>query len=106
MSAQGAPNSTLQQRQLYTRAVYETFVKHPETDHVFQIDVPGQTLAGMVLKPWNERKATAAQLLPVVTQEIGHIAGLRDALFQHPTLPAAFCLSAQFAIQTHEPFIK
>jgi len=68
MSAQAAPNSTLQQRQLYTRAVYDTFVKHPETDHVFQIDVPGQTLAGMVLKPWNERKATAARLLPGVTQ--------------------------------------
>src|SRR5262249_4560038 len=41
MSAQAAPNSTLQQRQLYTRAVYETFVKHPETEHVFQLDIPG-----------------------------------------------------------------
>ncbi len=106
MSAQAAPNSTLQQRQLYTRAVYETFVKHPETDHVFQIDVPGQTLAGMVLKPWNERKATAAKLLPGVTQELGHIAGLRAALFQPPPLPGAFGLPVQFVIQTTEPFDK
>jgi multidrug efflux pump len=104
MSAQAAPNSTLQQRQLYTRAVYETFVKHPETDHVFQIDVPGQTLAGMVLKPWNERKATAARLLPGVTQELGQIAGLRAALFQPPPLPGAFGLPVQFVIQTTEPF--
>jgi multidrug efflux pump len=106
MSAQAAPNSTLQQRQLYTRAVYETFVKHPETDHVFQIDVPGQTLAGMVLKPWNERKATAAQLLPGVTQELGHIAGLRAAVFQPPPLPGAFGFPVQFVIQTTEPFEK
>jgi multidrug efflux pump len=106
MSAQAAPNSTLQQRQLYTRAVYETFVKHPETDHVFQIDVPGQTLAGMVLKPWNERKATAAKLLPGVTQELGQIAGLRAALFQPPPLPGAFGLPVQFVIQTTEPFDK
>jgi multidrug efflux pump len=104
MSAQAAPNSTLQQRQLYTREVYETFVKHPETDHVFQLDIPGQTLAGMVLKPWNERKATAAHLLPGVTQELGKIAGLRPALFQPPPLPGAFGLPVQFVIQTTEPF--
>jgi multidrug efflux pump len=106
MSAQAAPNSTLQQRQLYTRAVYETFKKHPETEHVFQLDIPGQTLAGMVLKPWNERKATAARLQPGVTQELGHIAGLRAAVFQPPPLPGAFGLPVQFVIQTTEPFEK
>ena len=104
MSAQAAPNSTLQQRQLYTRAVYGTFVKHPETDHVFQIDVPGQILAGMVLKPWNERKATAAGLLPVVQRELGQITGLRPAVFSPPALPGAFGLPVQFVIQTTEPF--
>jgi multidrug efflux pump len=104
MSAQAAPNSTLQQRQLYTRAVYDTFVKHPETDHVFQLDIPGQTLAGMVLKPWSERKATAAGLLPVVQQELGQITGLRAAVFQPPPLPGAFGLPVQFVIQTTEPF--
>jgi len=31
-----------EQRQLTTRIVYETFVKHPETDHVFQLDIPGR----------------------------------------------------------------
>ena len=106
MSAQAAPNSTLQQRQLYTREVYNTFAKHPETEHVFQLDIPGQTLAGMVLKPWNERKATAAQLLPGVTQELGHITGLRAAVFPPPPLPGAFGLPVQFVIQTTEPFEK
>jgi len=103
-ASQGAPNSTLQQRQLYTRAVYETFVKHPETDHVFQLDMPGQTIAGMVLKPWNERKATAAQLLPVVQRELEQIAGLQTAAFAPPPLPGAFGLPVQFVIQTTEPF--
>ena len=106
MSAQAAPNSTLQQRQLYTREVYQTFARHPETDHVFQLDIPGQTLAGMVLKPWNERKATAAHLQPGVTQELGKIAGLRAAVFQPPPLPGAFGLPVQFVIQTTEPFEK
>src|SRR4029077_20063302 len=106
MSAQAAPNSTLQQRQLYTREVYQTFVKHSETDHVFQLDIPGQTLAGMVLKPWKERKATDAKLLPGVTQELGHIAGLRAPVFQPPPLPGAFGFPVQFVIQTTEPFEK
>jgi multidrug efflux pump len=104
MSAQAAPNSTLQQRQLYSRAVYETFVQHAETEHVFQLDIPGQLLAGMVLKPWSERKATAAKLLPPVQQELGHITGLRPAVFQPPPLPGAFGFPVQFVIQTTEPF--
>jgi multidrug efflux pump len=104
MSAQAAPNSTLQQRQLYSRAVYETFVKHPETEHVFQLDIPGQLLAGMVLKPWGERKATAAKLLPPVQQELGQITGVRPAVFQPPPLPGAFGFPVQFVIQTTEPF--
>src|SRR6266568_3360988 len=103
-SSQAAPNSTLQQRQLYTREVYETFVKHPETDHVFQLDVPGQTIAGMVLKPWSERKLKAAQLQPVLQNELGQIAGLRAAAFQPPPLPGAFGLPVQFVIQTTDPF--
>ncbi|HEY6722045.1 MAG TPA: efflux RND transporter permease subunit [Burkholderiales bacterium] len=103
-SSQGAPNSTLQQRQLYTREVYQTFVKHPETDHVFQIDAPGQSIGGMVMKPWNERKATSAALLPVVQKELGEIAGLRVVAFQPPPLPGSFGLPVQFVIQTTEPF--
>jgi len=104
MSAQAAPNSTLQQRQLYTRQVYEDFAKHPETDHVFQLDIPGQTLAGMVLKPWSERSTTAAKLLPKVQGELSQITGLRAAVFQPPPLPGAFGLPVQFVIQTTEPF--
>ncbi|HEX3505114.1 MAG TPA: efflux RND transporter permease subunit, partial [Xanthobacteraceae bacterium] len=61
-----SPNSTLQQRQLYARQVYNTFAKHPETEHVFQIDVPGQIFAGMVFKPWDKRDKTTDQLQPVL----------------------------------------
>ena len=103
-SATAAPNSTLEQRQLYTRQIYEIFAKHPETDHVFQLDIPGTVIAGMVMKPWNERKLTTAQLQPVVQNELGHIAGLRAAAFQPPPLPGAFGFPVQFVIQTTEPF--
>ena len=50
-----APNATLQQRQLYSRAGLQDLRRHPETEHVFQLDVPGQSIAGMVFKPWDQR---------------------------------------------------
>jgi len=103
-SSSAAPDSTLAQRQLYTHQIYEKFAAHPETDHVFQLDVPGITIAGMVLKPWDERKKTAAQLQPIVQQDVNRIAGLKTVMFQPPPLPGARGLPVEFVIQTTEPF--
>ena len=43
---------------LFARRSIEIFAEHPETEHVFQLDVPGQSIAGMVLKPWDQRTKT------------------------------------------------
>jgi multidrug efflux pump len=99
-----APNSTLQQRQLYSRAAYQTFTSYPETNHVFQMDVPGQSIAGMVLQPWDKRERGAAAIQPLVQQDLGKIAGVRVVAFQPPPLPGAFGLPVQFVLQTTEPF--
>jgi multidrug efflux pump len=99
-----APDATLQQRQLYSHAVYKTLVKHPETNHVFQLDMPGRSIAGMVLKPWDERKKTAGDLQPVIQRELNRIAGVRVVAFQPPPLPGSRGLPIQFVIQTTDPF--
>ncbi len=103
-SSSAAPNATLAQRLLYAREVYKTFAAHPETDHVFQLEVPGLSIAGLVLKPWDERAKTAAQLQPVVQKELSRIAGIRAVAFQPPPLPGARGLPVEFAIQTTESF--
>ncbi len=99
-----APSATLQQRQLYSRAVYQTFARHPETDHVFQLDMPGTSIAGMVLKPWDERKKTSNDLQPVIQRQLNHIAGVRVVAFQPPPLPGSRGLPIQFVIQTTDSF--
>ena len=99
-----APNSTLQQRQLYSREVYKIFAGHPETEHVFQLDVPGQSIAGMVFKPWDQRDKTTNELQPVLQQELSKVAGVRVAAFQPPPLPGSIGLPVQFVIVTTEPF--
>ncbi len=73
-----APNANIDQTKLFSRLVYEDFIKYPETDHVFQLDgVNGlnSSIAGMVLKPWDERKRTADQLQPLVQNALTGIAG-------------------------------
>ena len=99
-----APNATLKQRQLYAHEVYEIFFGHRETEHVFQIDMPGQSISGMALKPWDYRSKSTNALQPVVQQELSKIAGVRVVAFQPPPLPGSIGLPVQFVIGTTESF--
>jgi multidrug efflux pump len=99
-----APNATLMQRQLYSKEVHKIFARHPETEHVFQIDSPAQSIAGMVLTLWDARKKTSNDLQPVVQQELASVAGVRVVAFQPPSLPGSIGLPVQFVIGTTEPF--
>jgi multidrug efflux pump len=103
-SSTPAPNATLQQKLLYSRQVYEIFAKHPETAHVFQIDAPGTSIAGMVFTPWDERNQTTNQMQPGIQQELSGIAGVRAAAFQLPPLPGSSGLPIQFVLETTDSF--
>ncbi len=103
-----APDATLAQTQLNSRQVYEVFASYPETDHVFQLD--GLTglntgIAGMVFKPWDERKRSTMDLLPEVQKKLNMIAGVRAAVFQRPPLPGGGRgLPVQFVIGTTDSY--
>lgn len=99
-----APDSTLQQRQIYSRQAYDIFKGYPETEHVFQIDAPGQSIQGAIFSPWDERKRTAQQLKPIMQGDLGSIAGARSAVFPPPLLPGSTGLPLQFVIQTTKSF--
>lgn len=101
-----APDATLEQRLLYSRQVFEKFISHPENDHVFQLNVPGQSISGMVLKPWDQRRQTASELLPIVQQELNSLAGVRVAAFQPPPLPGSSGLPVQFVIGATDSFAR
>jgi multidrug efflux pump len=99
-----ASNSTLQQRQIYSNQVYQTFQKHKETSLVFQIDVPAQSISVMVLKPWDQRPQTSNQLQPTIQNQLNQIAGEQVVVFQPPPLPGSNGLPVQFVLTTTEPF--
>jgi multidrug efflux pump len=99
-----APSATLQQRLMYDEKVYKIFAGYPETGHVFQLDTPGSSIAGAVLKPWDERSRTSNDLQPIIQNDLSGIAGVRAAAFQPPPLPGPRGLPIQFVIQTTQPF--
>ncbi|WP_394753473.1 efflux RND transporter permease subunit [Crenothrix sp.] len=99
-----APDATLEQRLLYAEQVYKKFVGHTEHDHVFQLDMPGQSISGLVLKPWEQRSQTSNQLQPIIQEEMNQIAGVSVAAFQPPPLPGSSGLPAQFVIGSTESF--
>ena len=104
VSSTPAPNATLDQKLLYAKQVYQLLSRHSETEHVFQIDAPGTSIAGMVLTPWDRRSQTTNQLQPAIQQELNGVAGVRAAAFQLPPLPGGQGLPIQFVLETTDPF--
>jgi multidrug efflux pump len=103
-----APDASLQQTQLYSHEVYHILAGFPETDHVFQLDgLSGLNtgIAGMVLKPWDERRRTQMQLQMPVQAQLGRISGVQAVAFQRAPLPGAGRgLPVQFVIGTTDSY--
>jgi len=59
----------------------------PETQFTFQITTPGGGFWGAGLKPWDERKRSAAQVLPEVFAKVASIPGVQTFAILPPALP-------------------
>lgn len=102
-----SPNASLYQTQLYSKQIFEDFIQYPENSHVFQLDGfngLNSSIAGMVLKPWDERKRTSNQIQPLVQNELNKITGGNIAVFQPPSLPGSRGLPVQFVIGTTDNY--
>jgi len=103
-----APNASLRQTQKYGDQVYAIMRTYPETAHVFQLEgMNGLNVgfAGMVLKPWEERKRSASLLQRDLQGKFGGIAGASAAAFIFSSLPGAGRgLPLQFVISTTDSF--
>ncbi len=103
-----APNASLTQTQLYSGAITKNYLNYPETDRVFSLDGIGgfnTSIVGDGLKPWDERKKTAMQLVPVAQKMLDSISGVKGAAFQRSPLPGGGQgLPVQFVIQTTDPY--
>jgi multidrug efflux pump len=104
--AQGAPNATLAQMELYSKQVFNVAKSLPEYTHIFQFNGMGavnQGMSGIMLKPWGERSRSSNEVQQQLQNDLGHVAGARMGVFQFPALPGAFGMPVQFVIKTTEP---
>jgi multidrug efflux pump len=102
-----SPNATLRQTELYMQQVYETFLKLPELDHVFQLTgIAGLNtgISGIVLKPWDERQRTTNQIQPELQGLFSQISGANVVAFQPASLPGTSGLPIQFVIVTTDSY--
>ncbi len=95
---QAAPNSTIDQTKLFTNQVYDVYKSFPESQSIFQITSATGGFAGMVTKPWSERKKTAQQLLVESTGPLSKIPGIRVIPLTPPPLPGGGDFPVDFVI--------
>ncbi len=102
------PNASLQQTQIYSRQANKIFSGFPALDHVFQFDGAqglNTSIAGMVLKPWNERSRSAQAIQDELQKKLAAVAGAHTAVFQPASLPGGGGgLPVQLVITTTEPY--
>ncbi|MGE3477546.1 MAG: efflux RND transporter permease subunit [Rhodospirillaceae bacterium] len=99
-----ASNATLEQRRMYGDQLYSLAVKYPEVAHIFQMELPGQSIAGFPLKTWDQRDRSAQEMQQTMQTDLGQIAGIQPQLFAPPSLPGAQGLPIQIAIGTTQSF--
>ena len=77
----------------YGRQVDQVFASFPETDTRFVVNGmeggPNSGIAGMILKPWDERERNAKELNPIVQGKLSEITGEQVFAFSLPPLPGS-----------------
>jgi multidrug efflux pump len=74
----------------YGEKLDKAFAGFPETDLRFVlngINGPQNGIAGMLLKPWNERERSSIKLKPLVQAQLSKIEGVNAFAFNLPPLP-------------------
>jgi multidrug efflux pump len=80
-------NATLDQNIPYAVGIEKTFFSDPDADFVFQITSSNQAIAGIVTKPWGERKRPIKAILANLQPKVSAIPGIQLQLVQLPALP-------------------
>lgn len=95
---QDSSNLNLDQAVFYADDAERILSSPEETDFVFQIIAPGSTIAGMVLKPWDERERTVFDVLLEMQPQLANIPGITMFPVTPPALPGGGNFPVEFVI--------
>jgi multidrug efflux pump len=84
--------SNLDYQDAYGAEIDKALTAFPEAELRFVVNGrfgANQGIAGMILKPWDERSRTAQQLKPLLQQKLNAVEGMNAFAFSLPPLPAS-----------------
>jgi multidrug efflux pump len=97
-------NSTIEQTSGFADAAGKVFGSFPQTEFTFQLTFPSNGFSGLVLKPWDQRKETAFDLMPQVQAKLGTIPGIEMFPAMPPALPGGGTFPVEIVLlSTEEP---
>ncbi|HEU0195836.1 MAG TPA: efflux RND transporter permease subunit [Nevskiaceae bacterium] len=93
----GPATATLHYLNTYTHQVQHILQKFPETRYVWQISGTAPSggagnnaiFGGINMKAWDKRSRTQMQIMPLIQQKLGAVAGTQTVDFALPTLPGS-----------------
>jgi multidrug efflux pump len=97
------PNATLEQMTPYAGEMNRIFMETPEFDHSFQVTYPQGGFAGMLAKPWEERKRNIFQIQEELSPKLATITGVRAPVFLPSALPSAGTFPVEFVLASTAP---
>ncbi len=101
---EAAADATIDQTTHYTDAVNKELLAIPDKSTTFQATFPDNGFAGLVLKPWGERKRPVSRIVPEVQARVGKIPGVRAMMATPPALPGGGQFPVEVVIaSTGEP---
>ena len=98
-----APDASLQQKVLFGDQVGRIMMALPEAAQTFQVESPAQSIAGVTLKPWDERHRGATAIQRDLQAKLDGVAGQHIVAFQLPPLPGSQGLPIQFVLKSTQP---
>ena len=91
-------DATIDQTSFYTDAVNRQFMTVPDKEQTFQMTFPDNGFAGLVLKPWGERKRSVFSIVPEVQKKASSIPGVRTMMATPSALPGGGQFPVEFVI--------
>lgn len=108
VSASAPDYSNIHYLEKFTKQIGSAFTSFKETQDYFVINGAGNVntaMAGMMLKPWGERKLSQGKVLPLLQDKLTKNPGLRIYAFPLPSIPGPSTgLPVQFIITSTDDY--
>lgn len=107
LSASGPQNATHEYMEKYADEIDKVFESTPEMEASFMINGLGTVnnlIAGIILKPWEQRERSQQQIQREVQGKLDGIAGLQAVAINFPSLPGSYGLPVQFVVSSTESY--